>query len=175
MNGLDLLVSRWGTVGGADSTASIAFSGIGISIIFLACLLSIIGIAERVLLGLAAYNDARAKSNTDAVMWGLLVGFLGLIPGIIYLCIRNSARRYTVCQNCSFAHDATDPNCPKCGAPNPVSEQYMNPFAAQQAHRAKVQFTVALVLIGVGVLAAIVIGISFAAAVFSVTGNSIYY
>lgn len=174
MNGLDLLLSRWETIGGSDGPTSILFST-GVSIVYLMTILCLIGIAERVLFALAAYNDARAKSNPDAIMWGLLVGFLGLIPGIIYLCIRNSAKGYTVCTACGCAHVATDSNCPKCGSPNPVSSQFLNPLAAQQAHQAKVLFTIAFVLVGVGILAAIVFGISFITAVFSVMGNRIYY
>ena len=48
------------------------------------------GVAAQVLLGLATYNDAKARGNNDPVMWGLLVGFLGWIPGIVYLCLRNN-------------------------------------------------------------------------------------
>lgn len=142
---------------------------------FFICILALISLAVHILLGLAAYDDARAKSNPDAVMWGLLIGFLGLIPGIIYLCIRNSARGYTVCTNCGFGHPATDLNCPKCGAPNPVATQNINPFAAQQAHRAKVLFIVALVLLGVTVLVSLVIGIQILTAVFYSAGNGMYF
>lgn len=129
------------------------------------CLISLAGVAERVLLGLAAYNDARSKSNPDAVMWGLLVGFLGLIPGIIYLCIRNTVRNYTICPNCGCSHLASDFNCPRCSAPNPYCGQNLNPLAARQAHQAKVQFTIAMVLVGVIVIASVFAGLSFAATI----------
>ena len=58
------------------------------------------GVAAQVLLGLATYNDAKARGNNDPVMWGLLVGFLGWIPGIVYLCLRNNnANRLMTCRS----------------------------------------------------------------------------
>lgn len=147
----------------------------GMRMMFFVSIIALIGLTERILLGLAAYNDARSKSNSDAAMWGLLIGFLGLIPGIIYLCIRNSARGYTVCTNCGFGHPATESNCPKCGAPNLAVSQYSNPFAAQQAHRAKVLFTVALVLVGLTVLLSIVVGMQIATAILYSAGSHFNY
>ena len=56
------------------------------------------GVAAQVLLGLATYNDAKARGNNDPVMWGLLVGFLGWIPGIRFRTHSRSSRR--TAQNC---------------------------------------------------------------------------
>ena len=55
-----------------------AMMGFIVMIVFV-CL---VGVAAQVLLGLATYNDAKARGNNDPVMWGLLVGFLArlLIP-----------------------------------------------------------------------------------------------
>lgn len=131
----------------------------GIGVLYLVLLTGMVTVACRVLFGLAAYYDANAKLNPDAVMWGLLIGFLGLIPGIIYLCVRNSSRSFTVCPNCGLRHYFYDMNCPRCGAPNHVPAQYNNPMAAQQAHRAKVLLIVALVLIGVVILASAVFAV----------------
>ena len=131
----------------------------GIGVLYLVLLTGMVMTACRVLFGLAAYYDANAKLNPDAVMWGLLIGFLGLIPGIIYLCVRNSSRSFTVCPNCGLKHYFYDMNCPRCGAPNHVPAQYNNPMAAQQAHRAKVLLIVALVLIGVVILASAVFAV----------------
>ncbi len=173
MNIINLLLFRSyvsGTANGSD--AAIVTAGIGFAILMF--VLALICIAGRVLLAFAAYNDARAKSNPDAVMWGILIGFFGLIPGIIYLCVRNSGRNFIVCQNCGFSHYFGDMNCPKCGAPN-QTPQYVNPFAAQQAHKAKVQLTVALVLLGIGVVAAIIGIFVFAANVISYAGGTICY
>ena len=45
------------------------------------------------------------KWNDNATMWGVLVGILGLIPGIIYLCVRNEPlKRIYVCHNLSLIH-----------------------------------------------------------------------
>lgn len=71
------------------------------------------GVAAQVLLGLATYNDAKARGNNDPVMWGLLVGFLGWIPGIVYLCLRNNnANRLMTCPQCGFVHRVAEPVLP---------------------------------------------------------------
>jgi hypothetical protein len=120
--------------------------------VLIIALLGLMELAVRVLFAFAAYNDARSKSNPDAVMWALLIGFLGLIPGIIYLCVRNSVREFVVCTRCGISYQENYPNCPKCGEPSPVNMPYVNPLYAQQAHRAKVFLTVALILIGAGII-----------------------
>ena len=96
------------------------------------------GVAAQVLLGLATYNDAKARGNNDPVMWGLLVGFLGWIPGIVYLCLRNNnANRLMTCPQCGFVHRVAEPFCPQCRVQNPYSAPFQNPLTQQQAHRAK--------------------------------------
>lgn len=173
MNIINLLLNDGYVVGGADGPTSIIVAE-GIGLVALLSVLCLISLAERVLLAFAAYNDACAKDNSDAIMWGLLIGFLGLIPGIIYLCVRNSGRNFALCQNCGCSHYAGDQNCPNCGAPNPTP-QFVNPHAPQQAHRAKVLMTIGLVLLGVGLIAAVFGVIIFAANVYSIMGGSIYY
>ena len=103
----------------AEAAAINALMGFIVVII----LVSLLGIAAQVLLGLATYNDAKARGNSDPAMWGLLVGILGWIPGIVYLC--------------GFAHRVAEPFCPQCHVQNPYSAPFQNPLAAQQAHRAK--------------------------------------
>ena len=144
----------------------------GAGIVFLLSIIGLVAIAERVLIGLAAYNDACAKGNPDAVMWGLLIGFFGLIPGIIYLCIRNSGRQYTMCGNCGLRHFAMDSNCPRCGTPN--VPPYANPYVLQQAHRAKVLLIVAVFLIAFVVIAGIICAVSLIARIASVAGGTFY-
>lgn len=150
---------------------SMVVSGAGIAFLF--SIIGLVGMAERVLIGLAAYNDACSKGNPDAVMWGLLIGFLGLIPGIIYLCVRNSGRQYTMCSNCGLRHFAMDPNCPRCGAPN-VVPPYANPYVFQQAHRAKVLLIVAIFLIAFVVIAGVICAVSLIASIASVSGGTFY-
>lgn len=73
-------------------------------------------ISVRVLFAAAAYNDAKSKLNQNAMMWGLLIGFIGLIPGIIYLCVRNNSEsKFILCRKCGFTYLRSSMNCPKCG------------------------------------------------------------
>lgn len=107
------------------------------SIIYFA-FLGLCAIAMRILFALAVYNDGVAKENHDATMWALLVGFLGLIPGIIYLCVRNSPQRKACCPRCGLWHNAYETVCPRCGTPNPTPAiPQQNPYLLRNAQRAK--------------------------------------
>lgn len=150
MDALILSFSR-DVIGGADGPTSIVVSS-GIWLAFLACFAALFFLAGRIFLALAAYSDARSKSNGDALMWALLIGFIGLIPGIVYLCIRNTVRSYTVCPNCGCSHLAAEPNCPRCGTPNPYTPQYNNPMAEQQAHQARIYLAVGLISLVLGLI-----------------------
>jgi ribosomal protein L37E len=131
-----------------------------VAIIFL--FFCFVPIAARILFGVAAYNDARSKLNQNALMWGLLIGFLGLIPGIIYLCVRNNpTNEFVHCMRCGAGYHVAYTNCPRCGEPNSFHIQYLNPFAEQQRHRAKVLCIVAAVLAGLSVLGGIVTVVLF--------------
>lgn len=170
MNIINLLFTN-GHMGGRTDTLIIS----GIGVILMITLMGLLTVAQRVLFALAAYHDACSKSNPDAVMWGLLIGFLGFIPGIIYLCVRNSSRRFTICSNCGCSHYAYDINCPRCGAPNQNPLESMNPFAAQQAHRAKGMLTAAIIMIGAEIILGIICAVSFTMSVFSMAGSSVIY
>ena len=85
-------------------------------IIIFSLLLSLVGIASSVFLGLCVYSDARFKNVKNPAMWGLLSGFLGWIPAIIYLVIR-SQQSPKPCQRC---FDLLPPGavfCNICGTP----------------------------------------------------------
>lgn len=112
-------------------------------------------LAERILFGMAAYHDALSKGNPDAVMWGLLIGFLGLIPGIIYLCVRGSSGRMVCCRKCGFWHRAVDPVCPMCGEPNPAA-QAMPLYSGMYASRAKKELVAAVICIAAAVVVSVV-------------------
>lgn len=128
-----------------------------ISIVALYLLVIVASIAAHVLFAVAAYNDARSKMNQNALMWGLLIGFLGAIPGIIYLCVRNNPlREFVTCMKCGATYHGAYTNCPRCGEPNSFNIQYLNPFAEQQKHRAKVLCITAAVLIGLAVLSGVI-------------------
>lgn len=108
--------------------------------------------ATRILFAIAAYNDACSKMNPNAVMWGILIGVFGLIPGVIYLCIRNNTARGPVnCPKCGLLYHSGYQNCPQCGEPNPFNYMQMNPFALQQKQRAKKLCVAAAVIIGASV------------------------
>ncbi len=168
MNLRNSLFSYAYTNGGTVTVASV-----GIGVLFLIMIVSLLALAARVLFALAAYNDACAKANPDALMWGLLIGFLGLIPGIIYLCIRNSSRNDIVCPNCGFSHYFYDAVCPRCGAPNQLP-QNGNPLAGQQVRRTKRFLTIAVALTGAAILGVIACVI-FVVSISSFGRNSFYY
>ena len=146
---------------------------VGVTVGWVLTLIAVIclaGLAERILFALAAYNDAMAKGSADATMWGLLIGFFGLIPGIIYLCVRGSQQRKVCCQKCGFWHNAFDPVCPRCGEPNPTVAQPANPYEQHYAERAKKLLIAALVCLGVAIVVSIV---GFAAFCAFVTSNAV--
>ena len=86
-------------------------------LIALYILVFLAAVAGSVLFGCAVYNDAKSKWNDNATMWGVLVGILGLIPGIIYLCVRNEPlKRIYVCHNCGWGNPLSARQCGHCGA-----------------------------------------------------------
>ena len=145
----------------------------------LLCLLALAAYATSCpMLGLAAYNDARAKCNRNATMWGLLVGLLGLVfpgnlvAGIVYLCVRNSGQNRPVyCMNCRFPYAAQLPNCPQCGAPNPFGLPPYDVNAPLYAKRAKRDLIIGLVALGVFVLAIIGFFALFFSLAFELAGT----
>jgi len=126
----------------------------------LACVavLFLLWVAMQVLFAVAAYNDAKSKGSPDAAMWGLLIGFLGLVPGIIYLCVRSTQQRKVCCQKCGMWHSALDAVCPRCGEPNNGAKVPENPYLSVYARRAKKLLIAAVICLGV-FLAFAVIGI----------------
>lgn len=129
----------------------------------------------QILLGLATYNDAKARMNDNPVMWGWLVGIFGLIPGIIYLATRNnSSNRMIVCPNCGWANPGSAPNCARCGAPNQFMNQFLNPQAGELAHKAKLQLIWGLVILGVSIILCFV-GIALFVGAASAYGSKFSY
>lgn len=122
----------------------------GISFFAVLFITGLFFLAEHILFGLAAYHDALARENPDALLWGLAVGFLGFVPGIVYLCVRSSARRLVRCSSCGYLHDAFDFCCPKCGERNPSAAQE-NPEAQFLAARAKKELIGGIILFAAGI------------------------
>jgi len=129
-------------------------AGFSFMALSLVLFLALLYLAEHILFALAAYHDAQAHGNPDAIAWGLAIGFLGLIPGVIYLCVRNSGRRMIRCANCGYPHDSSDFCCPKCGERNPAVSQG-NPYEQELASRAKKEMIGGIAVIAVGILAVI--------------------
>jgi hypothetical protein len=110
---------------------------------------TILWFAYHLLFAFAAYHDARSKENQDALLWALLIGFLGLIPGIIYLCVRNSGRKYIRCPNCGCMHYAWEPHCPQCGLKAEPGFMPSDPYAGIYAEKAKREM-IAGIIVAVG-------------------------
>lgn len=150
-------------------TSGAALIGVMTWFVVFIVVVSLIGIAAQVLLGLATYNDAKARGNSDPVMWGLLVGILGWIPGIVYLCVRNNpANRPLNCPQCGFVHRMADPCCPQCQAQNPYSAPFQNPLAPQWAHRAKLLLIWAIVAYAATILVTIILVFAFVSAMIGI-------
>ncbi|MCU7522723.1 MAG: hypothetical protein HF312_21120 [Ignavibacteria bacterium] len=141
---------------------------------------SLLCIAVQVLLATAVYNDAKAKGNTEPVMWAVLTGIFGLIPGIIYLCVRNNNRnRLIICPNCGFTHRIAELNCPQCGIANPFSQQFSNPLSEIQQKRANKLLIAAIIVFVVSIVLCIIAVLWFVTSVinvadFSSTGYTYY-
>lgn len=137
-----------------------AYAGFALVLLAAVALLSLLFVAQRALFGLAACHDAQAMGNPDAVIWGLAVGFLGMIPGIVYLCVRSSGQRLVRCRNCGYPHDAADYCCPKCGEKNPEASG-ADPYAPVLQMRVRRELTGGIVVVGVGVLLAVLMIVFF--------------
>ncbi len=133
-------------------------------------------LAVRILLGMAAYHDAQAKGNPEALLWALLIGFLGLIPGIIYLCVRDTARPMVCCPGCGRWHRSEEAFCPACGRPSASAPPQANPYAAILEDKAKKELIAAAVCFGVGIvlLTAVSLVFVFRAASLGFTISSSY-
>lgn len=148
---------------------------VSIAAIVIIGILTLAFLAERILFALAAYHDALGKGNQDAAVWGLLIGFLGLIPGIVYLCVRTSGRKMTACPKCGFLHYASDFRCPNCREPGPAAHKPENPEAANFAAKAKNELIAAIVVVGAGFVI-LIAGILFVVAeAFSYAGATAFF
>ncbi|QAT51160.1 hypothetical protein EQM14_16045 [Caproiciproducens sp. NJN-50] len=147
-------------------------AGFGFIALSLMLLLALLYLTEHVLFALAAYHDAQAQGNPDALIWGLAIGFLGLIPGIVYLCVRGSGRRMVRCANCGYPHDVSDFCCPKCGEKNPAAAQ-ANPYEQALASRAKKEMIGGIAVIAAGILLTILVMMFFS---FSISmGHRLFF
>ncbi len=122
-----------------------------IIIIVLAGIASVVG---QILLALAVYHNAKSRCNPNPAMWGLLTGFLGWIPAVIYYVTRDSARnRLIICPQCQATHPICFAHCPQCGAQNSYAQPFLNPYTEQEAKQSKKLLIAAIVLLGASVIA----------------------
>ncbi len=133
-----VIAGRWGP--------AVAWAAVFLLVFLLAAL------AAQVLFGVAAYHDARSLADPNAPMWGLLIGFLGLLPGVIYLCLRAVPRRPVCCTKCGCWHSALDPACPKCGEPNPQAAFRDTGVSRALAEKAKKELIAGAVCAGASVV-----------------------
>lgn len=133
-------------------------------------------LTAHILFAIAVYNDAQAKGNNDASMWGILVGVFGWIPAIIYLCIRNNSRnKLIICPNCGFTHRIGDFNCPQCGVANPFSQQFANPMTDMYKARAKKLLIAAIIIWAVAIILFVISLVCFLSSVVNMHNYSFAY
>ena len=109
-----------------------------------------VDITAYVMLALAVYNDAKSKWNANAAMWAVLVGILGLIPGIVYLCVRNEPlKKIYACHNCGWGNPLSARQCGHCGA----GLYYPTEETVQRQKKAKTLLIWGIVMYGVMILA----------------------
>ena len=123
---------------------------------------AILSIAGQVLLALATWNDARAHNNRYALVWALLVGFVGWIPGIIYLCLRQkmagSVFPQLFCPRCRAQIALGQNYCMYCGTPAPayypenVGKFCTPEESARRMAKAKWMMILGLVFFGLSIL-----------------------
>lgn len=117
-------------------------AGISFGIMALYMLLIYIG---QIFLGLAVYNDAKARNIDMAVMWGVLTGFIGLIPAIIYMVIRSGNKNSLKCPRCSAQIFNGMPACPVCQLPVNLMPS-MNPAQIMKHRKLAKGFLIAAIV-----------------------------
>lgn len=116
-------------------------------------------------------------------MWAVLIGLLGAIPGIVYLCIRKSSGNSTmpvqqICIGCRAPVAPGTNVCPYCGAPQPPMNPYLmagyhSPEECAACHaRAKKLLIAGIVCFALAIVSAVVMA---AAIVGAVGGQWQYY
>ncbi|MCI8497765.1 MAG: zinc-ribbon domain-containing protein [Clostridiales bacterium] len=113
----------------------------------------LIMVAGDVFLGLAIYNHAKSRGDQNAVLWGLLSGFLSVIGAVIYAIVISASKKpQRICMNCGVPAPDYAPACPNCGHPLPVvSPEAFVPDAPQCKKRFKGML--------IGAIASVVLGI----------------
>ena len=133
-------------------------------------LIFLFSIAAQVLLACAAYQDAKSLNNKDAAMWAVLIGLLGWIPGIVYLCIRKSSGNSAmpvqqICIGCRAPIAPGTNVCPYCGAQQPPMNPYLmagyrSPEECAACHaRAKKLLIAGIVCFALAIVSAVIMAV----------------
>ena len=131
-----------------------------------------VSITGSVMVGLAVYNDAKSKMSLNAVMWAMLVGILGWIPGIVYLCVRNKPlERIYACYSCGWGNPLSAQQCGHCGA----GLYYPTEETLQRQKKAKTLLIWGIVMWVVMILAFISIFIVMFTMIPAIAEGNIYY
>ena len=151
---------------------NIFFNFFQIFFVWIVCIVFFIGF--QVCIALAVYYDGQSKMNRNSVVWAVLCGLLGIIPMIIYLCVRNNPSTVPIyCSQCGRAHFISEPCCPFCHQENPYSRiEVANPRTQEQHKRAKVCLIIGICLLAAGILAMV---IALVALFYNVLGAISYY
>lgn len=100
-------------------------------------LAQLLNVAVKVLFACAAYQDAKSLNSKETTLWAVLIGIFGLIPGIIYLCVRKRnaippEAMQQVCYNCRVLLIPGTIICPCCGAQQPIVNPYLFGYRSPQ-------------------------------------------
>lgn len=133
-------------------------------LIFLVLIFAIaaVEIVGRVIFSLGVYKDAQGNYNQNPLMWALLVGFLGLIPLIIYFCLRKNNSYRVACPHCRNILQTPTASCPFChNAIDPSAIPAENPAYIELRRKGKKQMIAGGILIGISYVLAIVFLVLF--------------
>lgn len=136
-------------------------------------LVSILGMAGNVFLGLAVYNDAQYHQNDYAMLWGVLSGFFP-ICALIYVIVKASTKpKAVLCLRCGCQVPRGYPACPRCGQP-----MALPPLAPEIADnyrkRRRLFLTLWIVSMAVVILVSIVVSIVFVGDIFRMAAYYTY-
>lgn len=89
-------------------------AGMGIACCIISVIGALAGIAVTVFMLVFVYKDAKARGDANAVLWLVLVFFLGLIGFVVYIVARPKGD-LAPCANCKNKMMTTLVKCPHCG------------------------------------------------------------
>jgi len=137
------------------------FAAVGIFIIVI-LVLCVLEIVAWVVFSFGLYKDAEGNYNQNPLMWALLSGFLGLIPTIIYFCVRTKNSYRFACPHCRNPLQVPTPVCPFCR--NAIDSSAIppeNPAYVELRRKGKNQMITGAILYGLTIILTIVFTVVF--------------